>query len=187
MHKYILWVCAFFEATSYISELSQFPLPPILSSPHSYSPILILPTSNIRLTPLFFIGFLFVILGAFLRFKCFSTLGQFFTFDLTIHPSHKLVTTGPYAWVRHPAYTGSIMMVAGIALSQLTPGSWMTECGPLRIMGTAFVLLAVWWGWTLSVGVSRARAEDREMRKLFGGDWDAYAVKVPSWFLPGVC
>lgn len=44
---------------------------------------------------------------------------------------------------------------------------------------------AAWWCWTLTVGVSRAEAEDKQMRKLFKEEWEAYAVNVPWWFLPG--
>ncbi|KAI8916025.1 hypothetical protein EDD86DRAFT_243987 [Gorgonomyces haynaldii] len=34
------------------------------------------------------------------------TLKEFFTFQLTIRPDHKLITHGPYAILRHPSYTG---------------------------------------------------------------------------------
>ncbi|CAF4350854.1 unnamed protein product, partial [Rotaria sordida] len=33
-----------------------------------------------------------------------GTLGAFFTFELTIRSTHKLIKTGPYAYVRHPSY-----------------------------------------------------------------------------------
>ncbi|CAF1457475.1 unnamed protein product, partial [Rotaria sordida] len=32
-----------------------------------------------------------------------GTLGAFFTFELTIRSTHKLIKTGPYAYVRHPS------------------------------------------------------------------------------------
>lgn len=127
-----------------------------------------------------------VVLGTYIRLDCFRTLGQLFTFDLTVLPEHKLVTSRFYAYVRHPAYTGSILLVAGLAFSHLTEGSWMTECGPLRIPGASIVVWALWWTWTLSVGVSRAEAEDKQMKKLFKTEWETYAANVPWWFFPGL-
>ena len=142
--------------------------------------------SALHVTPLFVIGVLAVILGAYIRLDCFRALGELFTFDLTIHPEHRLVTSRFYGYVRHPAYTGSILVVAGLAFSHLTQGSWLTECGPLRIPGSAIVIWALWWVWTLCVGFSRAEAEDRQMQKLFKTEWDTYATQVPWWFFPGL-
>ncbi|KAF8828312.1 hypothetical protein HHX47_DHR4000930 [Lentinula edodes] len=111
---------------------------------------------------------------------------KLFTFDLTVHPEHRLVTSSFYAYVRHPAYTGSMLLVAGIAFSHLTEGSWLTECGPLKSNGSALVVWAAWWVWTLAVGVSRAEAEDKQMQKMFPGEWERYAENVAWWFFPGL-
>ncbi|PFH45538.1 hypothetical protein AMATHDRAFT_200517 [Amanita thiersii Skay4041] len=188
-HLIILWMCAGFECLLYISTLYPA-LPPSLSP---FTPLLCPATfistpqpPNLHLTALAFIGFLAVLLGTYIRLDCFRTLGHLFTFDLTIHPQHKLITARFYGYVRHPAYTGSLLLVAGIAFSHLTHGGWLTECGPLRPRGTAGILWGVWWIWTLAVGVSRAYAEDRQMRKLFQDEWDAYAANVPWWFFPGI-
>lgn len=183
MHQWILWVCAAFEAISYAVERLNLDIQPPFNS--AFSPIR-LDKSNIRITPLFLVGVVAVVFGSCLRLECFRTLGNLFTFDLTVHPEHKLITNGPYNVVRHPSYTGSMFLVAGIALSHLTYGSWLTECGPLRATGSGIVFLMLWWSWTFSVGISRAKAEDAQMKKLFGLEWDAYAVRVPNWFLPGV-
>lgn len=143
-------------------------------------------SSALHLTPSFVIGVVAVVLGAYIRLDCFKTLGQLFTFDLTIHPEHRLVTSRFYGHVRHPAYTGSLMLVFGLAFSHLTRGSWLTECGPLRSERAALVVWAVWWLWTFCVGISRADAEDKQMQKLFKEEWEAYAIAVPWWFFPGI-
>lgn len=67
----------------------------------------------------------------------------------------------------------------------------MTECGPLSygVWGGCYGAVGVWvlwWAWTFCVGVSRAQAEDRQMKKLFKDEWDVYAVNVPWWFFPGI-
>lgn len=138
------------------------------------------------MTPLFIIGVLAVVLGAYIIIDCFHALGPLFTFDLIVHPEHKLVTSRFYAYMRHPSYTGSLLIVTGLALSHLCQGSWMTECGPLRIPGSAPTVWALWWMWSLCVVLTRAEAEDTQMKKLFRAEWDAYAMQVPWWIFPGV-
>ncbi|KAF8624983.1 hypothetical protein AX15_005616 [Amanita polypyramis BW_CC] len=178
IHLGLLWTCAFFESLLYASTFFPSPLPP----PLSY----ILSPSSVRTTPLFLIGSLSIFLGTYIRLDCFRALGELFTFDLTVHPQHRLITKRFYAYVRHPAYTGSLLLVAGIAFAHLSEGGWLTECGPLRLPGSALIVWIFWWAWTLSVGVSRAIAEDKQMRKLFQDEWDRYAVDVPWWFFPGI-
>lgn len=143
-------------------------------------------TNLIRVTPSLIIGFIAVVLGSYIRLDCFKALGQMFTFDLTIHPEHSLITNRFYAYVRHPAYTGSLLLVGGLTFSHLTKGSWLTECGPLTSSGWASFVWASWWLWTICVGVSRAQAEDLQMKKLFKDEWEVYATRVPWWFFPGI-
>lgn len=35
---------------------------------------------------------------------------------MSIRNDHKLVTNGPYAWVRHPGYTGVLLTLVGQAI-----------------------------------------------------------------------
>ena len=59
------------------------------------------------------IGFGIVAAGTLLRLTCYRYLGTLFTFDLTLFPKHTLVTAGPYGFVRHPAYLGSLLVFLG--------------------------------------------------------------------------
>ncbi|KAF9078554.1 hypothetical protein BDP27DRAFT_1309752 [Rhodocollybia butyracea] len=182
-HMRILWICGFFEILYYFSTtVSLSSVSPIASAivcPYTSEP-------RIHTSSMFLIGIIAVLLGSYIRLDCFKTLGKLFTFDLTIHPEHQLVTSRFYSYVRHPSYTGSMLLVAGLAFSHLTKGSWLTECGPLRPSGSAIVVWAAWWAWTLAVGISRADAEDKQMRKLFPEEWEKYATNVPWWFFPGL-
>jgi protein-S-isoprenylcysteine O-methyltransferase len=54
--------------------------------------------------------------GLALRWYSMAYLGRLFTFDVAIAADHKVIDTGPYRHIRHPAYTGSLMTFVGIAL-----------------------------------------------------------------------
>jgi len=209
-HTFIAYLCAIFEVLFYlhstftasmINTLSTLVFAASKINPSLTLPTLICPAQStiseaspllLRLTPTFLLGVLAVLLGAFIRQDCFKTLGSHFTFELTIQQNHRLVTRGFYAYVRHPSYTGAMLLVFGLALTHLTRGSWMTECGPLawtRDIGGEAARIAVWaswWFWMLCVAISRADAEDHQLSKVFHEEWDAYAQLVPSWFMPGL-
>ena len=54
--------------------------------------------------------------GLGLRIWASVTLGGYYTRTLMTTKDHKLVTTGPYAWVRHPAYLGVILLWSGFGV-----------------------------------------------------------------------
>ncbi|KAI6044742.1 hypothetical protein EDC04DRAFT_2560732 [Pisolithus marmoratus] len=183
LHTIGLWWIAALEGVAAINHIFGAALSPSLSA---YLDAALLPPSRSQklFTPVFITGILLSIIGSCIRVRCFQELGQFFTFDLTIHPDHKLVTSGPYAYVRHPAYTGSLLLIVGVTLSHLTAGSLLVEY--LLSSGRAVPVWAVWWIWTIAVALSRVAAEDRELQKRVGSEWDAYAAKVKYRLIPGV-
>ncbi|THH21277.1 hypothetical protein EW146_g253 [Bondarzewia mesenterica] len=83
----------------------------------------------------FLVGSALAIAGAQLRLACYRALGSLFTFEMSIRNSHKLVTDGPYRYVRHPAYSGLIMTMLGEAVIQFGRGSWLRECGWMETVG----------------------------------------------------
>ncbi|KAJ6502453.1 hypothetical protein C8R45DRAFT_1070886 [Mycena sanguinolenta] len=179
LHQRMVWFSVGFEILFYLFTLVSFP--------STGSPVCLVSNPQIRLTHWFCIGWTAVLLGTYIRLDCFRTLKELFTFDLTVHPEHKLVTDrGFYRYVRHPAYTGSLLITAGLSLSHMTKGNWPTECGPLLIPFSGFFLGATWFLYTLAVGLSRVEAEDKQMRKMFPQEWDVWSAAVPWWFLPGL-
>jgi protein-S-isoprenylcysteine O-methyltransferase len=58
-----------------------------------------------------------LLVGVSLRWYAMRTLGSLFTGKVTIRDGHRLIRTGPYALVRHPAYTGSLVAHAGLGLA----------------------------------------------------------------------
>ena len=52
-------------------------------------------------------GLVLIVAGAALRAWSIVTLGRFFQYQIRIQAEHRVVTNGPYRYVRHPSYTGS--------------------------------------------------------------------------------
>ena len=75
-------------------------------------------------------------------------------------------TSGPYGWVRHPIYSGWFLMV--LAVSPMT-GTRLV----FALVSCAYLILAIPF-------------EERSLRALSPGTYDAYAAKVPWKLVPGV-
>jgi protein-S-isoprenylcysteine O-methyltransferase Ste14 len=61
----------------------------------------------------FILGMSLIVLGIGLRVYAIRWLGHFFSATVEIKATHKLVTDGPYSWIRHPSYTGAFMAILG--------------------------------------------------------------------------
>ncbi|OSX59223.1 hypothetical protein POSPLADRAFT_1059428 [Postia placenta MAD-698-R-SB12] len=182
----LYWILTVCEVTAILA--SHYPsttstrLLAILA-PHSATSAL-----NIRITHIVIVGWALTCLGSLLRLLCFRTLGRFFTFELSLQEGHKLVTWGPYAVVRHPSYTGTLMVASGNLLYAFGAGSWWKECGlAFTSVGELIALLRLisFPSFFVSVPVRIAK-EDRIFRKEFGAEWDAWARKTPNKLIPFV-
>jgi protein-S-isoprenylcysteine O-methyltransferase len=71
-----------------------------------------------------------------LRWWAIITLGRFFTVDVTIEKDHELVERGPFRVVRHPSYTGVLLVFVGLGLSL---GNWAALLVILLPIGVAFI------------------------------------------------
>jgi protein-S-isoprenylcysteine O-methyltransferase Ste14 len=89
-------------------------------------------------------------------------LGRNWSGDVTVKDEHALVRSGPYAFLRHPIYSGVLLALLGTALSF---GEWR---------GLAALLLFV-----IAV-LRRIGAEETQMRRTFPG-YDRY--RSESWAL----
>jgi protein-S-isoprenylcysteine O-methyltransferase Ste14 len=63
------------------------------------------------------IGILVMCGGALLRYWAIITLGRFFRFEVMVQSEHKVVTGGPYRFVRHPSYTGILLIELGLGIA----------------------------------------------------------------------
>jgi protein-S-isoprenylcysteine O-methyltransferase Ste14 len=75
---------------------------------------------------------------------------------------HELIVDGPYRWVRHPIYTGLLLMFAGTALAV---GEWR------GVLAVAIAAASFW---------RKLRLEESVMRRQFGDAYARYAERVPA-------
>jgi protein-S-isoprenylcysteine O-methyltransferase Ste14 len=68
-------------------------------------------------TTLFLLGVALLLLGVALRWYAIWTLGRYFTRDVAVSTDQKVVQNGPYRSIRHPAYSGTFLTMAGVGLA----------------------------------------------------------------------
>ena len=151
-----------------------------------YSPTFRIGNYNFPISPLFIFAAFLIFFGGYIRISARSALGTLFRYELSIRDSHKLVTTGPYAYVRHPSYTGGALLSIGHAIFMYTPGTLLNECldtyAMIRwlrrgILVSRLILPA----WAV---LWRCDEEDKMLHKEFGKEWDRWADKIRYKVIP---
>ena len=122
------------------------------------------------------------------RLLCYSALGNLFTWEVLIQKSHRLVTTGPYSFVRHPSYTGLALVYFGIGLFTIAPGTLISECFARQHDTVAYWLR---WGYVVYSLMlvswfvfSRVPTEDRLLKEEFGKEWEKWAKETRYKLIP---
>ena len=115
-----------------------------------------------------YIGLIMLTAGILLREWSIWVLGKYFTVRVQVRDNAKLVTEGPYKYIRHPSYTGGFLTFAGIPLA-----------------------IGTWAGALVAVIVSmfayqyRIRIEEEALQEAFGSEYEEY--KKRTWkLLPGL-
>ena len=108
----------------------------------------------------FWIGLVLAWAGLVLRWWSILTLGRSFTRILKVSPDQPVVDVGPYAFVRHPSYSGLLLALLGCGVMV---GNWVGALGSFVI-----VLAAV---------VYRIRIEERLLLDSIGADYRRYASR----------
>jgi protein-S-isoprenylcysteine O-methyltransferase Ste14 len=73
--------------------------------------------------------------GSLFRFYSMRILGRFFTYDVAISDGQHVVDEGPYRWLRHPSYLGSLIAEIGFGMA-LT--NWLAMVLPVLCLGAAY-------------------------------------------------
>lgn len=135
----------------------------------------------------FIVGSMALYAGAILRYQCYRVMGRHFTFPLSLQKEHKLITTGPYSVVRHPAYSGEMIALPGLLVTQFfSPGTWWTQGGMWetfegRIFSGLWISYSAWFCWSL---LSRVLKEDMMLKLEFKEQWANWARMTPYAVIP---
>lgn len=89
-------------------------------------------------------------------------LGRNWSRSVTIKQDHELIVTGPYAFVRHPIYTGILLGFLGLAVAISQVRGFV-----------AFLLI-------LFVFLTKLRMEEKWMRSQFGENYATYAHRTAA-------
>jgi protein-S-isoprenylcysteine O-methyltransferase Ste14 len=89
-------------------------------------------------------------LGFFIVFRVFKE-NSFTAATIEVAPDQRVISTGPYAIVRHPMYSGALVMLVGTPLAL---GSWW------GLLMSVLMIFAIAW---------RALDEERFLRKNLSG------------------
>jgi protein-S-isoprenylcysteine O-methyltransferase Ste14 len=116
---------------------------------------------------LFGLGIVAIAVGTALRLWAIFTMGRWFTYDVRVTDGQVVVDRGPYRWVRHPSYTGILLVLSGIGL---TLTNWLS-----LLFAVALPVVGL---------VRRIRVEEAALATL-GPRYDHYAAGRPR-LVPGV-
>jgi protein-S-isoprenylcysteine O-methyltransferase Ste14 len=113
------------------------------------------------------LGLLLVVASVGLAVWARRCLGRHWSGEITTKVDHELITAGPYAFVRHPIYTGVLGMCVGTTL----------VAGELHaLVGTALVVIAY---------ARKIHLEEKNLTSSFGPAWESYRARTKA-LIPGV-
>jgi len=124
------------------------------------------PPLGFRLTPQadWLLLFGAVVCGLGLAFAIWArlTLAGNWSSNVTFKQSHELITSGPYHFVRHPIYTGLLLMVTGTAIARGDLCYWL---------GTLLWAIGFW---------IKLKQEESVMLAHFPGEYPGYSARVKA-------
>jgi len=109
-----------------------------------------------------------LIVGLLVRWTAILTLGVSFSTNVAIHANQTLQKNGLFRWVRHPSYSGMVLIFAGVGLSQR---NWIS-LAIMLIFPTAALLY-------------RIHVEELALAEAFGDDYAQYR-RSTFRLIPGI-
>lgn len=109
-----------------------------------------------------YFGILLLLLGFGFAVWARFVLGRNWSGIVTVKEDHTLITRGPYAWVRHPIYSGILLALLGTAVTLGTV---------IHFMAMPVVACALWL---------KLRTEEKFMFETFGEQYTAYRRHVKA-------
>jgi protein-S-isoprenylcysteine O-methyltransferase len=114
------------------------------------------------------VAILAAVLSVFLIMAAVKTLGREWSVTARLVEGHKLATTGPYSYVRHPIYTGMLgmLLATGLAISH-------------RL--ALLMAIVIFFVGT----IIRVHSEEKLLREAFGLEFETYSRRAPA-IVPGL-
>jgi protein-S-isoprenylcysteine O-methyltransferase Ste14 len=109
-------------------------------------------------------GAVLALTGALFAAWAKARLGRLFSAQLGVQADHQLITTGPYAVVRHPIYLGIVDFVLGSALF------W----NDIALLGVGILYIVFF--------AAQIRVEEGIFARHFGEEWERYRASTPALF-----
>jgi protein-S-isoprenylcysteine O-methyltransferase Ste14 len=113
-------------------------------------------------------GLFVFIAGLLLRWTAVLSLGKAFSSNVAIREAQRVRTTGLYRWMRHPSYTGLILLFIAVGIHAR---NWV-----------AFLIVTV---PTTAAVLYRIRVEEAALREHFGLEYIEYSRRTRR-LVPGV-
>jgi protein-S-isoprenylcysteine O-methyltransferase Ste14 len=113
-------------------------------------------------------GLIVMWLGLGIRVWAIATLGRAFRTTVEVDSGQTVVSSGPYRWVRHPSYSGLLLIVTGCGLAA---GNWLA--------------LAVCAVLPLPALLRRIQVEEAELTGVLGDRYRAYQAQTKR-LIPGL-
>ncbi len=125
--------------------------------------------SSLRIPgPHLVVGVVVIWAGLAIRAWAVVVLGSAFRTTVEVDADQRVVTDGPYRWIRHPSYTGLLLIVAGFGLAL---GNWLS-----LLICLALPLPAMLW---------RIQVEETELTRVLGEPYRDYEAGTKR-LIPGV-
>ena len=109
----------------------------------------------------FYAGIVLMLAGIVFRQYSIWILGRFFSTTVRIVTDHRMVTNGPYHFIRHPSYSGALLTFVGLGLAS-------------RTWGGTFLIVALFglvYGYRIDV-------EEKALKTEFGQAYIDYVKKT---------
>jgi protein-S-isoprenylcysteine O-methyltransferase Ste14 len=112
------------------------------------------------------VGFALMLVGIVIRQWAIAVLGSYFSPSVGTQKGQKVVKNGPYRIVRHPSYTGALLIMVGVGLA-------------LQSWGAVLVILVI---FAITFGY-RMRLEEKLLVSEIGDDYLEY-MKTTKRIIP---
>jgi protein-S-isoprenylcysteine O-methyltransferase Ste14 len=113
-------------------------------------------------TAVYVVGLALAMAGAALAIGSRAMLGRNWSATVELKQGHELITRGPYRVVRHPIYTGLLLLFLGNAVMV---GDWR------GLFAVAIVLASFW---------RKLKVEETWLARRFGGEYQQYQARTKA-------